>query len=180
MENVDLNSLDGLSPKQIAEKIFTSSPASENSIQLIHDNDETDIIDIFEILITIFMEGIMTVYHNLDEAVININDVSLDHLYALSPWFKGFGFKLFVNEYDLKNNDESYINNYNDQYCKIVVRNSPENSFFVFNNIPDHYKFYINSKYAQDTDKENLKDIYSVFKINSKVYKIYFDFLLNN
>ncbi len=177
LETFDVNSLNGQDPEQIAQIIFAHEPKNKCSIQII--GEDSDSATLFEILLTIFMEGIMLLYHNLEN--VSISDITYEHLYALNPWFNSFGFRLIISEIDTNmietSKDCNDCNDCDDHYCRIILKESSYKPFFLHRNIVKNYTYFLNSIYKDGCNKENLIDIYATFKKDggNLLYKIHFD-----
>lgn len=136
----------------------------------------------FEILITIYMEMVIGWYkllylmENTDEKQFKLN---LD-LLKIDDLLNPFKEKMLVLGYILNiseiNNLKIYEEFKKNSYCRIALRDLKEDTgFFIINNknIPKDkkYHFILNSAYE---DKNNIRDIYAVIKINNIGYKINF------
>jgi hypothetical protein len=160
-------------PEQIAEALFSQYPKDPNSFQILArpDSNTDDMTYIFEILVTILLEGLNYMTTNgLDN--IEIDDFSEDYIEALKPWFNSICFNLSVEVYD-----EDRMYKCKKYYCKTVVKNKENMQYFHDNNIKKNYHFLLNAKYDEyNKSVKDLKDLYVVFVNNGKVYKISFDF----
>jgi hypothetical protein len=168
-----------LSPEDIAQILFKEDPKPPCSCQIIA-QDETagqDLSVTFEIILTVFMEGLMILYNNLDG--IDMANFTEDHLTALNPWLQSVGFTLSVNTFDKQ--DELYTDDWNDYYNKIIIKNSSYKQFFIIKEFTKSYCFMLNQKYYHNPiDKNMITDIYAVFMNTNKVYKIKFDFFIGS
>lgn len=175
--------MNNISPEEIAKNLFSLDPTLPNSIQLLLYEINTDTIDttyIFEVLITILMEGLDITLGGLESADLKL--FTTDHILSLNNWFKSIGFIInvdtFYKEIDKKN--------YNNYYCKIMVKTKLFETFFILKKISKKYHFLLNNNIFNDTDEideideiNELKDIYAVFiNIDNIVYKISFDYYL--
>ena len=161
------------SPESIARLIFSSTAKEKCSCQLFSDND-INCIDLFEILLTIFMEGLE--HFCTDLSKFNINDLTLDNLNYLNPWFESIGFTIKTYEYSI-NDKESY----DEHYCKILIRDKLYNVFFVMKSLNKNYHFLLNGdKLAYNKTKNNICDLYSIFVNNNIVFKIKFERCFND
>lgn len=154
-----------LVPEELAEIIFSNLPQATNSISLLPQvNEEMNlnsgnneyITYIFEILITIFMEGLMDSKRLLEMVIndkfidkteneyLNYYDINIDVLVFLEQWFKSFGY--FVNIREYESNDE--IDNQN-RYCEIILKSNPhQKGLFIYKKILDkEYHFTLNSNF---------------------------------
>jgi len=136
-----------LDPIEIANEIFSKEPGNECSIQLY---DVGDIYMLFEILMTILMEGIekMNYLNEID----NINDEKLIvFLVKINNWFNSFGFTIDINKNKTKK--ENY-------YCKIITRNGSYGQLFIIKNIEKNYSFLLNQNHVK---KNNISEIYGLY-----------------
>jgi hypothetical protein len=164
-------------PVDLAAKLFSNIPAPENSNKLLPHVDDSSDFNLdnfdhnafnFEILITIFMEGILHLSKLLDvldgiHVDINSNNydddvdifkLEISHLEILQPWFNSIGYKLNAYEYDFDDFSENY-------YCKILLKDNPEDTgYFIYRNINIPYHFVLNSNYLH---KKNINQISAVF-----------------
>jgi len=160
--------LQNMTPENIAQYIFTKQPMERCSYQILAEQDDADLTLIFEILVTIMMEGIDIFSGGLDN--VNLNDFTMNHIVGLNPWFKSIGFKIKAQ---IIERDQDY-----DRYCKIVLRlrNRP---IFDIKNIDKSYHFFINGSALDKNKIENkLNNLYATFSCLDKIYKINFDFVL--
>lgn len=187
--DVHLNT-DAYTPESIAWKLLIEDELKEiKQGQLIgfldnsYCNDKLEALTVeFEILITIYMEMIIGWYkllylmENTDDTQfkLNLDLIKIDDL--LNPFKEKMlvlGYILNITEFK---NLEIYEEFKKKSYCRIALRDLKEdNGFFIMNNknIPKDkkYHFILNSKYE---DKNNIRDIYAVIKINNVGYKISF------
>lgn len=190
-------------PKELAEILFSNLPQPINSISLLPQINNNDINNndinndyisyIFEILITIFMEGVMDskrllemviekkYIDKIDNQYVNYYDINIDLLMFIEQWFKSFGFYISIREYD----DISQINN-NNRYCEILLKSNPlQKGLFIYKGINnEEYHFTLNSHYKSN---DKLEKIYAKLEIPkykdnpSKIYTISFKQInLNN
>lgn len=163
---------DVFSPEKLAQFIFSKDPNELCSQELIlcpDDNDDVDAIITFEILITIYMEGIMMM--SSVETISN-NSISINQLSFLSPWFNSIGYHLFLAEDSFDNYKEMDKKH----FCNIILATDPAtNLYFKMNNTHKKYKFVRNGSFDEDEDHQ-LEDIYSIYidYTNDKVYYIRF------
>lgn len=180
-----LKDVSEVTPENLSKILFSKLPADPCSISLLPMNDDNQdeplsFEFIFEILLAIYMEGIIDVtrlYQMLSEnrsiqAEDNINiykkkldltHINLDVLNVLTPWFLSFGYMINIHEFI--QNEDDIINEYglNNYYCKIILRENPEDfGVFFMRQIEKPFHFIINGKYEQDEIK-NISDLYAVF-----------------
>lgn len=168
--NIDLNQLDDFTPESVAQTIFTKDPLPACSCQIISEQNMDDVTYIFEILIIILMEGLEILSGDLTKA--NLNELTEEHIKILNPWFNSLGFNIKVACYDISEKEL-----YNKQYCKIIIKDKLQEMFFEMKNITKNYHFTLNGDYLeQNKKKTNLKDLHTIFIINNKVFRTYFEF----
>lgn len=152
-----------LNPIEIANIIFLNEPKEECSIQLC---DVEDIYMLFEILITILMEGLekLNCFDEIDD--IN-NDVLLDFTVRIRKWFNSFGFTVEINK-KIKIVDVSDVQN-DDYYCKIITKNGNYGQLFTIKNIEKNYSFLLNQKHKIKNNIQNIHAIYVAPKYNLEI-----------
>lgn len=171
----NFDKLEDMTPETIAELLFSKIPDDPATNQLLIDipkNDENIGTYIYEILLTILMEGIMKFNNNLENT--NLDDVQLIHIEALNPWFKSLKFELKVEEL---NKIEDSIEHYKYYYSKIILKKMPEyEMLFEINHIDKNYTFFLNPLYIKESYPFiNLNEIYSVIFLGNKIFKIKFN-----
>lgn len=161
-----------MSIENLAIQIFNQPPQSPKSQQIIiHqviEDTNTSMIDIFEVFITILMEGMMIVY--LHPTWEQVKLLQIEHLLNLQPWLRSLGFKLIATQHD----NISDVSNY---YCKVILQCDPDwNTYFKIKNINKEYYFMLGNRspYIKQTSI-NLKTLYGIFICDGKIYKISFD-----
>ncbi|ARF11247.1 hypothetical protein Klosneuvirus_1_104 [Klosneuvirus KNV1] len=172
MEEIEFEKLQDNTPEEIAEKIFTNDPKPPFTFQIIAEGETADFPYIFEILITILMEGLEILTGDLSKA--ELDNFSEDHLTCLAPWFKSLGFKLKIEEC---HEDDKW--DYEKYYCRIVLNYKGDAPLFQIKPINKNYHFLINGNgnvNEENNNKKNLKDLYAILNLNQKIYKISFDF----
>ena len=87
--NSDCDNLQN-SPEDIARKIFTTEYKNPKSHQLFVENSNFVATYIFEILLTILMEGFEILTDDFQN--INFDEFTLDHIMNLNPWIKKYWF----------------------------------------------------------------------------------------
>jgi len=162
-------------PKSIAEYIFSQPPKEPCSIGFLSDPDEgSNATLVFEILLTIFMEGLEIKSGGLKNY--DMNNFSAGTIESLSPWFISFGFMIYVSEYD-RTDKQLYCGYYN----RIILNNEINSIIFEMRGIKKNYHFFTNGDALEENrGKSNLKDISAIFEHNNKVYVISFDTFNNN
>jgi len=153
--------------EKTAKQIFSNPPLQPNSCSLIASNEfeSDDAQYAFEMILTLFMEGMMIFYNNLEN--VNITDITYEHLTALNQWFYSLGIKPVIKE----NYDENY-------YCKIILKNDPEyHPIFIIKEIEKNYHFFFNPKFVKyqfNFPKTQLNKINALFIYNNKTFTISF------
>lgn len=178
-------------------------PIPEN-VSDIDINKKNDIyLFIFEMLIEFYIEGIMhykdlikilsaKISHNFNDVSFEeieskfidgiyddyiINDINADILQINRDWLNSIGYHLSIKEYSEEFTD--YNNEINDYYCKIILKNNPEDAgYFYIRKIDMPYHIIINGNY--DNNKINkISDIKCKLSVNNKIYLISFDEISN-
>jgi len=155
-------------PENIAKIIFSNEPCKPLTHQIITCDDVNDYFSVFEILLTILLEGLENLTGGLD--TIDLMQFSTNHLTHLNPWFHSFGFNINVNK---ENIDE--LHNNNNYYCKILIKTLGTRPIFINRNIQKNFHFLINPLY-NNSNINQLSDIFGLFINNNDIYKISFDF----
>ncbi len=168
----NIDELINYSPEMIAHSIFTKNPKDPCTYQILAYQDGSDITYIFEILITILLEGLNILTYSLKD--VDLSEFSSEHILILNPWFKSLGFNIRVTEFPQNEKDL-----YEEYYCKIVVNNKVNENLFIARGIEDKsYHFFLNGTFLNaNKQKTNLKDIFGVFLADDTAYCISFDFL---
>lgn len=174
----DIDKLEDFSPERVAQDLFIYDPKLPLSYQIVAESKVTeDLTYLFEILIIIFLEGILILTDDLTN--IDLNCLTKEHLTSLNPWFYSLGFKINVNSYFF--DDEEYKK----YYCKILIKDGLQKNFFLMKNINKKYHFIINGTNLQENkEKKYLKDIYGIFENDNNnnnkgmIFKISFDFYI--
>jgi hypothetical protein len=182
-------------PEDLARQLFNEQPGEPCSKQILpytktYDEDDK-LTFIFEILITIYLEGFMNIMEILKETnkeeFKNIKDnekdyqiyknITLDDLNFPQPWFNSFGFKIIITEYD-RNNRKEYKRNVKPfSYCRILLSFDPQDRIqFILKNIQNKYHFILNASYKTS---KNLEDIFATLSKGDKFYKISFKNIMN-
>jgi len=151
-------------PEEIAEALFNQPPKEPFKYQILVGSQGTDQTLIFEILLTILLEGLNILSNGLNN--FNLDDFNENYIYNLIPWFNSIGF-------DIKVNINSDISNY---YCRILINNkSHEYLFFNIKNLIKNYHFLLNGNFISNNNE--LSNIYAIFKFKNKSYSIFFNYL---
>jgi hypothetical protein len=184
----NMNDDNNYTPETLAWTLIMDDNINDSGLLIFSEENNNEII--FEILITIYVEMIFNYYKlkylesqydsdnvNFDDNFDNFKlDINQINMFTLTNVFKTkFNkLKIILNVKELT--QEEYETSRKHRYCTILLRDSPhDNTYFVMNEkyIDKHkkYHFVLNSLYSL---KENLRDIYCTFAINSKYFKIYF------
>ena len=170
VSEIDPDSLEDHSPEQVAQALFQGAPKDPCSNVILSYQEGTDLTSIFEILVTILLEGLNIFSGGIDE--IELENFTSSHIIGVNPYFYSMGFKIFVEI-----GDEDDLNFYHEYHCRIILNNESHlKYFFVQNNINKNYHFLLNGyNLEKNQNKKYLNQIYAIFACNNKVYKIYFD-----
>ncbi len=164
--DVDVNELEEFSPEKVAHTIFSTDPKAPCSNQMLAYEEGADVTFIFEILITILMEGFDKFTNGFDD--LDMKKFSSEHIYALDPWIKSLGFKINIETCDKVNKDK-----YQTYYCKIIIRTKLHETLFIMKNIHKKYHFFLNGPYIEENKKKDkLTDLKAVF-INDDTDVVY-------
>lgn len=172
--DIDLNELEDFSPEQIAEKLFTSEPKPPCSCSLVTEEEATlDLTWWFEILVIILLEGLNILTGNLSDA--NLDNLTTEHITLLNPWFQSLGFKIKVKSYDKTDEDDKQF--YSKYYCRVILRDKLQETFFIMKNVSKNYHFVLNGSCLEENrQKTSISDLYMIFQNNVNVFKINFEF----
>ncbi len=172
MTNLDMEQIMNLSdysPEQIAQELFTNNPKNPCTHQILALQNNADLTYIFEILLTVLMEGIDVLINGFEN--LNLNEFNHDHILIMQPWFWSLGFKI-----NLKMHYVADQSNYEGFYCRIVVKAPQTEHIFTERNLVKGYHFFINpTSYQDNCAKTQLNDLKAVFTNGDTVYEISFD-----
>ena len=156
-------------PEELAQMLFSSSPSRPGSIYILPaDQNDPDLLTYnFEILITVYMEGLFNIIAVKGGDLSNIeniyNAVTQEDLEFIDPWFQGFGYKLTVIEHD----DRDICTR---AYCRILLPFTDRN-YFATHNITKMYTFVRPRGYVPTS---KLEEVYAVLPVGNKYYAIHF------
>lgn len=158
----DINTVKQMEPVEIALTLFSEDPKEPFSCQLYAYDNEPDALYLFEIVLTIMMEGVDII---TDLNTVDIKQFNENHILALNSWFRSVGFDVHITELN------EPINNH---YCRIILRKDCKPEYVnYFNNTK--YHFLINTReYHINKQKKNVDELTALFEVNSKKYKIWF------
>jgi len=176
MSDIDTDTLNDLTPEEIAQVLFAQDPKDPFSYQIVAEKELADSLYIFEILMIILMEGLDILTGDLSKA--DLKYLTCEHLLAFNPWFHSLCFTMkSVEQYELKKDELIY----KDYYCKVVPKDKLHEVFFTMKNIEKNYHFFLNGEILQKDNKDTeLNELHSVLLVDNTVFKITFDFLTNN
>lgn len=155
-------------PEQVAVKIFTKQPESVSSYQIIAESDVNSGTYIYEILVTILLEGMSIFTKQFSE--LDLSCFSEDNITYFNPWMRSVGFNIHVDSCSVE--DTTKCKGY---YCRTVLKTEDNEDFFISKKLDKPYHFMLNSKF--DINCTKLKDIKGLFINNDTVYIISFDFV---
>jgi len=167
----DHSDLKEMTTEDVAQILFSDLPRDPNTIQIISDQIEMDISMIFEMMITIFMEGLKKITDDFQNDI--IRNFTEDDLLKLNPWFYSTGFKLNVASWQ-KPTDEKFIN----RYCKIILKEGDYCDFLQISKIDKSYHFLLNGSF--DGNHKKLSDIFALFETKNTIYEISFDYHIDD
>lgn len=163
-------------PCEVAEIIFNDEPNPAKSYQLFCYSDtttKTENVDIFEIFLTILMEGLFIKYSPITSET--LKTFTPDIILILQPWFHSLGFNVSI---DTVNKSEIAL--FDQYYCKITLRCDPSWSTYyeIHENIEKDYHFIFggNSPFFKD-EHCNLENLFALFITHDKAHKISFNLI---
>lgn len=195
-QHPNITNAESKSPEELAQQIFNSPPKKICSICILpfsnqYDNDAISFN--FEILLTIYLEGLMNILEVLKKNYLQENSeckdkksyeveniiyntaISIDDLKFPEPWFNSFGYSIQVTEYSSSDNLIHKIKQLS--YCKILLSFDPKDRInFLMKDIKTKYHFILNKLYKPTND---LTKIYTLLIKNNIVYKISFKSIEN-
>lgn len=152
-------------PREIAIQLFSEDPKPPFSCQLLAYADPNDAPFLFEIMLTILLEGVDIMVDGLTTT--DLTKFTENHVLTLNPWLNSIGFQV-----NIENSGKQIL----DHYCKIILRNSPAAGEY-FKNVHEDtsYHFVINYRaYEKNKVKTKIDELYALFHVNGKLYKIWF------
>jgi hypothetical protein len=162
-------------PIEIANIVFSSPPAESKVYQLYCDDDDANVLDIFEIFMTIMMEGILIrcggtitrdIFYAFDENTLN----------SLQPWLQSMGYKIHVDAIPYSN-----VKDYEQFYCQIALKEDPKwKLFFEMNEkrIDKNYHFIFGDKSPYSRNEElTLQNLFAIITKRDSVFKVSFSFV---
>lgn len=168
INSVDISQMEDFSPEGIAQFLFNQEPKSTGSCEIITENDGADLSYVFEILLTILLEGLEILSNGLDH--VDLAEITPEHILGLNPWFYSLGFKIRIIEKEYKDQED-----FQDYYCKVLTKHFNA-VWFQIKGIEKSYTFNLNGNFLElNKERKNLKELFAVFKNGSKAYLISFD-----
>ncbi len=163
-------------PYQVAEIIF-KEPAEEPKKFSFYCESETEqkitLLDVFEIYLTIMMEGIFIKYPITAETLKTFDE---NVILNLQPWFHSLGYNVNVQKIPKKN-----LSEYKEYYCKIILRCDPGWSPYfeiIHPEITENYHFNAGPDSPLKRQIEcRLDNLFAIFVYRDMVYKISFNCL---
>lgn len=170
--------------KKIAEHIFSAKPCDLCSSQILPVNLDINasICDkntfVFEMLINIYLEGMMmiinrakaimiqnNIQNNIESSKNNDNRITklslfrkldLDDFMFHDKWFLGLGYMLLIEKELICD----YKDFQNDHYCKILFKFVPSDLyFFKMKNISNNFHFLLNGDYTEKMELNKIKAV---------------------
>lgn len=189
-EKMDL--AETVTPESLAMKLFSKdagTPCSNHILPYSAKTDNDTCSFMFEILLTIYLEGLMNILsvikqNNDDNDDNNENDIDIDSkiyknitindLRFPEPWFKSIGFTINIREYT----DKININKIKSlSYCRILLWVEQKDKFyFLTNKVDKKYTFLLNRGYKM---VNRIEKIYAILNKDDKLYQISFEQIFN-
>jgi len=164
-------------PEEIADILFDNDPKEPHTFQILGEQKANSTTYLFEILITILLEGLNNMTDGLDK--VNLDLFSSDHIDTLNPWFHSMGFVIKIHNYEM--NEIDLVKGY---YCRVGLNYGNDRKIFEQKKINKNYHFFLNANAMDDNLKKTaLKELYAIFICGNTIYKISFDMyktLVNN
>lgn len=160
-----------LLPEKIANIVFDFEPSSERKFQLFCDDDMNDnygIVTIFEIFLTLFIEGMF-------KKVSDPSKINEETSMALNPWLSMMGFNVIVKKYDISEREK--LKKY---YSWVALKCDPSwSQYFKLSNIQKNYHFISGNLSPYKTAEHcSLENLFAKFSYDNEcVYKIKFKFV---
>lgn len=165
---MDFKFKEELSPKEIAIKLFSNEPKEPCSIFIY--SDDADLELIFQILVTVLMEGIFTIYSESKLNLKNFDNTISNLKPFLDTYINSLGFSFNMKTYDLEDSK-----NYDGYYCIIKLKDNYPLEFELAKN-KENYTFSINPKIRNYLSiMKEINMFHAIFYNEGKVYSFYFD-----
>jgi hypothetical protein len=170
-------------PKDIATIIFNNPPEGDKSHQMICESlteESLNTNDLFEIFLTIMMEGLFIKNPNINSDTLKMFNEKI--LCDLNPWLRSIGFSTIIEI--VPYSEKKLFDNY---YCKVILQCDPAwSAYFDAKELTVPYHFVLNSNCSMfhiiecknlQNKTFNLRDLFAIFIFNNNVYKIFFNFI---
>lgn len=155
--------------ESIAHNLFSKEPHPEGSIGILSDNASEKFM-IFEILLNIYMEGLLLVYGSVDK--IDLKNMNEEDMERFNPYFKSMGFKYTVKKYSRDESDQ-----YEKYYCRVIMRDHLYSTFFEMKSIEKDFHFLLNGNYLEENENESeLKNLFCIFGRGNDIFAFHFDY----
>jgi hypothetical protein len=161
-------------PNEIAKIVFSSEPSPPKTFDLccqeIH--TQTEMIDIFEIFLTILLEGILMKYPITADSIKHLTPETITNL---QPWLNSMGFNV-----DVAVVSQSDTELYEEYYCKVILREDPAWStyFELHENITEDYHFIFGGESPYFSNEEcTLENLFSIFVFQNRIFKMSFSLI---
>lgn len=165
---MDPNNPIDVTPEMIANHIFSNDPQPPGSIQLLADDDEMDMEFIFEVLMTVLMEGFKLMTETIDE--VTVNTCTSEHFEILGQWIRSMGFDLNVEDIVGEFSNSSH-------YCKVYLNNQQNEGFFYHTNIADKLYHFVISSDQMNKDRTSINEFVAVIPLTGKYIKVTFSMI---
>jgi hypothetical protein len=110
--------------KEISQKIFTLKPKDAHSIK-IEFPDNTELKECFEILLSIFTEG-MKILHGDEKGKVDLNQLTEDDFFKFKQYFHSFGFECIYKIFDYQESIDDDIDFNAMKYTNIQITKSTQ------------------------------------------------------
>lgn len=165
-------------PVDIANIIFSQEPQQSKTYQLFcsennNDGNGSSVIDIFEIFLTIMIEGInVRCGGSISKEAFMACDENT--ILSLQPWLNSLGYRVNVSTIPKENKPD-----YETFYCQIALSADPVwKLYFEMKQFLTNYQFILGDKSPFYLNQNCfLQNLYAVLIKNNVVYKISFDFI---
>lgn len=191
----NVNKAESGSPEQLAEQLFRKKPGDSCTLCILpySENQDNDAASFnFEILLTIYLEGLMNIFDVIKQNYISQslkdtsktrddeleyklfkNHITIDDLKFPDPWFKSFGYTINITEYGPENEREFNKKIKPLSYCRVLFSFDRKDKIqFLMKGISKKYTFILNGSYKPINDLEKIYATLS--KGDQKFYKVSF------
>jgi hypothetical protein len=160
-------------PSDISNIVFSQPPSPPKSYQLYYPDNDSNIIDIFEIFLTIMIEGInVRCGGTITKEIFDTFDENI--IMSLQPWLNSLGYRVNVSVIPRENVPE-----YETFYCQIALNVDPVwKLYFEMRNFSKNYQFIFGDKSPYHLDQLcSLQNLYTILIRKNITYKISFDYI---